>query len=131
MSTELEIFAQIAEIDEKLAQNRSEETQLKEKRRALEEQALEIMSVSGLDKITVNGRTVYCAQNVVAKLLQDRQMVAEALAKHGFANMVKYDYNTRSLNALIKEFLDEGGIPEELSKYIEPCYISQIRSRKA
>jgi hypothetical protein len=131
MSTELEIFAQIAEIDEKLAQNRSEETQLKEKRRALEEQALEIMSVSGLDKITVNGRTVYCAQNVVAKLLQDRQMVAEALAKHGFASMVKYDYNTRSLNALIKEFLDEGGIPEELSKYIEPCYISQIRSRKA
>jgi hypothetical protein len=131
MSTELEIFAQIAEIDEKLAQNRSEEAQLKEKRRALEEQALEIMSVSGLDKITVNGRTVYCAQNIVAKLLQDRQTVAEALAKNGFANMVKYDYNTRTLNALIKEFLDDGGIPEELSRYIEPCYISQIRSRKA
>lgn len=131
MSTELEIFSQIAQIDEELAKNRSNETQLKEKRKALEEQALEIMSVSGLDKITVNGRTVYCAQNTVAKLLQDRQSVINALVKNGFNDIVKYDFNTRTLNSLIKEWIDDGGVPEGLNEYIEPCFISQIRSRKA
>ncbi len=132
MSTELEVFAEIAKIDEELAKNKSNETKLKEKRKTLEEQALEIMSVSGLDKITVNGRTIYCAQNTVAKLLRDRQSVVDALVENGFNDIVKYDFNTRTLNALLKEWLEEDGkVPEGLNEYIQPDYISQIRSRKA
>jgi len=145
MDENFKVFSRIAEIDKLLSKNNLEEKKLKEERAVLEKQGLDIMSTTGIDRLTINNRTLYLNPTVIALPLVDKHLVAKALIEAGYADIVKTDYNSRSLNSLAKEWLENNEretddplvddlnsqVPESLREFLSITTIDRISSRKS
>ena len=127
----IDVFAELVEIDEKLAANKNLANELSTRRAVIEKQVLDIMANTGISKITVNGRTVFQRPSFYAKQLVPKDQVANALIEAGFQSMVKNDFNSNSLNAMVAEWIKAGdGIPEALQGVIDSVTITRVQSRK-
>jgi len=119
--------------------------QLAELEEALVPQFIE----DGVQRMTVDGRTIALARNVYASPLNDRSEVAAALKASELGQYVAENYNSNSLAAFVREVArdigeqcENGGrllseddvraaLPAPLGKTLKISFVHCLRSRKA
>jgi hypothetical protein len=131
MPLEMEQIARLVEIDTELAKTRAEEKDLKEERRKIEEFLLNHLPENNIDKITVNGRTVFIRQSIKAAYT-NKALATLALKKANLTDLVKEDFNANRLHAYVREQVQNGyPLPPELDGIIKPITIDQVSSIKS
>jgi len=115
----------------------------------LEEALVPQFVEDGVQKMTVDGRTVSLTQDVYASPLNDREDVVDALKHSELGQYVAENYNTNSLTAFVREVKrevesrakDEGrmfdendvraALPEPLGRALKISFVHKLSSRKA
>ena len=105
---------------------------LKARRAELVEQILDAWGEAGLDRVHVNGRTVYLRTDRYAKV-EDKQAAIKLLKLSSLGRgIVQETYNSNTLSALVRELLDErGGLPVTWEGVISYSEKSDVRVLKS
>ncbi len=103
----------------------------------------------GVQRMTVDGRTVSIQQDVYASPLNDREDVVEALKRSELGQYVGENYNTNSLTAFVREVKREvearaqhedrmyseddvrAALPKPLGRALKISFVHKLSSRKA
>lgn len=119
--------------------------QLDELEEALVPQFIE----DGVQRMTVDGRTVSVQQDVYASPLNDREDVVDALKQSELGQYVAENYNTNSLTAFVREVKRDvelrahgenriyteddvrAALPEPLGRALKISFVHKLSSRKA
>ena len=127
------------------AQKRNLQDLLKEIQGQLNELELDILNYFIEEKrnnVTQNGYTIYLKKQIYAKVISDdtdengqaRQRAAYALKDAGdhWSKLVKEDFNTKTLTAALKEWLDDKKpLPESFEGVISVSEVYDVLVRKA
>ena len=83
---------------------------------ALEEECYTKMCDVGVQSINIKGKTAYCRTDVFCSMAADHKEEAGAwLKEEGYADLFYETINSRTLSAVMKEFMKDGGeLPTEL-----------------
>jgi vacuolar-type H+-ATPase subunit I/STV1 len=127
------------------AELKSVKQQLDDLEEALVPQFIE----DGVQKMTVDGRTVSIQQDVYASPLNDREDVVDALKQSELGQYVAENYNTNSLTAFVREVKRDvelraqsenrmyteddvrSALPEPLGRALKISFVHKLSSRKA
>lgn len=71
------------------------------------EAAIEALLAAGYSAVDVDGRHVKLSQKASAKPAEDRAAIIEALKTSSVSGLVAEDYNTRTLDSVVNEILDD------------------------
>jgi len=118
-------------------QRRELEQQLKEIKAAmadLEEPVLSYFEEKGIDRVTINGITLYPRRELWAAMAEgmDQEKVCQALIAAGLEEYVGLRFNTTSLSAFLRDLEAEGQpLPPELEGVIVPVEKFKVGTRKA
>jgi methionine synthase II (cobalamin-independent) len=97
-----------------------EKARLETLERQLKDKVLEYFAENGLDKVTIDGQTLYTTTKVWARLDGDVETVAPALQFYGLGYLIKPTVNTNSLSSWYREQLDTGQeIPQGLQAILK------------
>jgi len=115
----------------------------------LEEVLIPQFLENGMQRATVDGRTVYIRRDIRVRPAGDRQAVVDALKASDLEAYVKENYNDRSFEAYVREIakdlqeqaesedriLDEQGViaalPESVGSAVKVLFIHTLSSQKA
>jgi vacuolar-type H+-ATPase subunit I/STV1 len=127
------------------AELKSVKQQLDDLEEALVPQFIE----DGVQRMTVDGRTVSIQQDVYASPLNDRDDVVDALKQSELGQYVAENYNTNSLTAFVREVKRDvelraqsenrmyteddvrSALPEPLGRALKISFVHKLSSRKA
>jgi vacuolar-type H+-ATPase subunit I/STV1 len=127
------------------AELKSVKQQLDDLEEALVPQFIE----DGVQRMTVDGRTVSIQQDVYASPLNDREDVVDALKQSELGQYVAENYNTNSLTAFVREVKRDvelraqsenrmyteddvrSALPEPLGRALKISFVHKLSSRKA
>lgn len=127
------------------AEIKSVKQQLDDLEEALVPQFIE----DGVQRMTVDGRTVSIQQDVYASPLNDREDVVDALKQSELGQYVAENYNTNSLTAFVREVKRDvelraqsenrmyteddvrSALPEPLGRALKISFVHKLSSRKA
>ena len=92
---------------------------LKDEVKVLEAAIIEDFATTGIDKITINGQTIFIQKQIWAKV-EDKQKAIDMLKASEYYNHYVYEtYNTQQISAVIREYLKNGDeIPPEFKDVI-------------
>ena len=92
---------------------------IKDELKTLEASIIEDFATAGIDKITINGQTIFIQKQIWAKV-EDKQKAIDMLKASEYYNHYVYEtYNTQQISAVIREYIKNGDeIPKELSDVI-------------
>jgi hypothetical protein len=115
----------------------------------LEEALVPQFIEDGVQRMTVDGRTVSIQQDVYASPLNDREDVVDALKQSELGQYVAENYNTNSLTAFVRELKRDvelrakgenrmyteddvrAALPEPLGRALKISFVHKLSSRKA
>ena len=115
----------------------------------LEEALIPQFIDDGVQRMTVDGRTVAIQQDVYASPLNDRDDVVDALKQSELGQYVAENYNSNSLTAFVREVKREvesrahdenriyseddvrAALPEALGRALKISFVHKLSSRKA
>ena len=121
--------ARIAQIDEERGELRKAMADLDDERQGLEEIVLEQFADTGVQSVTLNGRTVYLYSQEWAKVLDgDQARGVEAAGELGLSEAVTV--STARLSAMVRENPSLKDLPGFVAAFASEVKYS-IRSRKA
>lgn len=106
---------------------------IKDEADALEQSLLEDFASEGLDRMTVDGNTVYLHRQLWAKVANDvsRSEVVSAMKEAGASHFVHETYNHQTISAWLRELESEGEeLPAELQGLIEGHERYSLRVRR-
>jgi len=127
------------------AELKSVKQQLDDLEEALVPQFIE----DGVQRMTIDGRTVSIQQDVYASPLNDRDDVVDALKQSELGQYVAENYNTNSLTAFVREVKRDvelraqsesriyteddvrAALPEPLGRALKISFVHKLSSRKA
>ena len=127
------------------AELKSVKQQLDDLEEALVPQFIE----DGVQRMTIDGRTVSIQQDVYASPLNDREDVVDALKQSELAQYVAENYNTNSLTAFVREVKRDvelraqsenriyteddvrAALPQPLGRALKISFVHKLSSRKA
>ena len=128
---DVKAMQELVQIDEEISDLQGKLSRLKERRGQLEPHIMQDLIDNNIDKITMNGRTIYIHTRYFAKISSKTNAI-KALKEAGFDEYINEGYNTTSLNALIAEMVrGETPMPPEFGDAIKPDSKLTIRSTKA
>jgi hypothetical protein len=120
---------------------------LEERRRALEAEieavkaeAAELEALllpqfeqSGLERVAIDGRTVYVERKLWAKAKDgDKAAVCKALKRCRLGDYVEETFNTNSLSAYVRELDREGRpLPPSLATVLDVSEVFRLRTRRS
>ena len=92
---------------------------LKDELKTLEAAIIEDFATTGIDKITINGQTIFIQKQIWAKV-EDKQKAIDMLKASEYYNHYIYEtYNTQQISAVIREYIKNGDeIPPEFKDVI-------------
>ena len=92
---------------------------LKDELKTLEAAIIEDFATTGIDKITINGQTIFIQKQIWAKV-EDKQKAIDMLKASEYYNHYVYEtYNTQQISAVIREYIKNGDeIPPEFKDVI-------------
>ena len=92
---------------------------LKDELKTLEAAIVEDFATAGIDKITINGQTIFIQKQIWAKV-EDKQKAIDMLKASEYYNHYVYEtYNTQQISAVIREYIKNGDeIPPEFKDVI-------------
>ncbi len=92
----------------------------------LEKPLIEQLIESPMDKLCMQGKTVFLKDVVVAKISDKDQAIA-LLKADGFTEYISEKYNYNSISKLVRDQLDEfGEVPESFGEVIKPLTITRL-----
>jgi hypothetical protein len=120
-------------LDERIKVLDAQLTTLKATRKAMQEQILDDFADSSVERVTIDGRTVYCQRQIWAHPLFSREAVATALKEAGYGELVTDTFNLNSLSAVLRdrERAGDSPVPPELEGIIGIREDYSVRSVKA
>jgi hypothetical protein len=114
----VEKAAEFVDLTKRRKELQEELTRVEEKLKALSAQLIQAFETSpGVNKISVNGMTVFPRRQVFASPKVDREHAIQVLKDAGYGSFVQPNYNANSVTALVRELerdgkLDESGLKE-------------------
>ena len=92
---------------------------LKDEVKVLEAAIVEDFATAGIDKITINGQTIFIQKQIWAKV-EDKQKAIDMLKASEYYNHYIYEtYNVQQISAVIREYIKNGDeIPPEFKDVI-------------
>lgn len=126
MTTLQEVLARSVELTREKRQLKAREKEVNDELRQLTQQALELMLDGGqiVKGVRVNGMTVYVQEKIFGRPMDgDMERLCAALKQRPeYAPLVKEAVHSSSLNAFVKEFMDETSgevrLPADLQEVI-------------
>jgi len=127
----------------------AEQKQVKQQLDDLEDALVPQFIQDGIQKMTVDGRTVSLVHDIYASPLYDRDDVVAALKQSELGQYVAENYNTNSLTALVREVKREvesqaqqeqrpydeedirAALPSPLGQALKISFVHKLSSRKA
>lgn len=112
----------------------SEASGVKEEADQIEQRLLEDFAEQGVDRMSVNGHTVYLHRQLWARVPEGvtRAEVVEALEEAGLGHFVRRQYNTQTVSAWLRDLeREEEELPPELYGMIEGSERYSLRVRRA
>ena len=87
---------------------------------------------AGVDRMTVEGRTIFIKHDIWAKLLKGRKEAIEALKKAELEEYVAENFNMNSLSAYVREKIKNGEpLPKSFDGIIDASHVYKARSVKS
>jgi hypothetical protein len=115
------------EIMEKIRAHEGEIDDLKEKKKALEEKLLANFRKAGIDRVTVEGKTIWLRRDVRASAGGNMEGLVSALREEGQDEFIKESVNANTLSAWVREFDPNGDLPpDEIKKKLPPAVAAVI-----
>ena len=92
---------------------------LKDELKILEAAIIEDFATTGIDKITINGQTIFIQKQIWAKV-EDKQKAIDMLKASEYYNHYIYEtYDVQQISAVIREYIKNGDeIPPEFKDVI-------------
>jgi len=123
----------MADIDTERARLKAALETLDKERRVLEDKLLEDAEANGIQRMTVNGRTVYVRSELWAAAAVDRDDAVAALKAAGLGSLVNETYNAQTLSAWVRNELPQTPdgmpiLPDDLVEHIKVASKTSIRS---
>jgi hypothetical protein len=127
----------------------AEQKQVKQQLDDLEQVLVPQFIQDGIQKMTVDGRTVSLVHDIYASPLYDREDVVAALKQSELGQYVAENYNTNSLTAFVREVKREvesqaqqeqrpydeedirAALPAPLGQALKVSFVHKLSSRKA
>lgn len=127
----------------------AEQKQVKQQLDDLEQTLVPQFIQDGIQKMTVDGRTVSLVHDIYASPLYDREDVVAALKQSELGQYVAENYNTNSLTAFVREVKREvdsqaqqeqrpydeedirAALPAPLGQALKISFVHKLSSRKA
>jgi len=129
---DIEIFKELVALDEEKANLNKRLGEITARRADIETFIVDQMVDSGIDKITINGRTLSISSMKWAKIESTREQVIAALKEAGLEEYVTIGFNSQSLSAYIRNQLESGEpLPPELNGHVGVDTKIGVRSNKA
>jgi len=123
----IELIKKYIEIKTHLKHHSSEADKFKAQAIELEEQIIEEFNQDGINRITVDGKTVYVSKTIWPKII-DKQKAIDILKASEYSHYISESYNTKQLASLLRELVEEEGkLPDSFAGYIE---ISEVYKPK-
>lgn len=99
----------------------------------LEASLLPQFEQAGMERVSIDGRTVYIERKLWAKPKEgDKQAVCKALKRARLGDYVQESYNSNSLSAYIRELDREGrSLSPGLAKVLEVSEVFKLRTRSS
>jgi hypothetical protein len=88
---------------------------------------------AGIERVSVDGRTVYIERKLWAKAKYgDKAAVCKALKRCRLGSFVEESYNSNSLSGLIREWdSEEKPLPPSLREVLEVSEVFRLRTRRS
>ena len=121
------------DFEERRRQLEAEIDAVKAEATQLEEALLPQFEQGGLEKVSIDGRTVYLERKLWAKAKDgDKGAVCKALKRAHLGDYVEETFNTNSLSAYVRE-LDREGKPlgPSLREVLEISEVFRLRTRRS
>lgn len=126
----MEVLKKLLAIRAKLADLKTQTDQAQAEEKKLKDQALEYFAENSLDKVSIDGQTIYTTTKVWARLPEPDTAIP-VLQQHGLGFLVKPTVNTNSLSSWYREQLDTGQeLPQALLDVIKVSDSPDIAVRK-
>ena len=99
----------------------------------LEQRLLPQFEQSGLERVAIDGRTVYIERKLWAKAKEgDKAAVCKALKRCRLGDYVEETFNTNSLSAYVRELdREERQLPATLAAVLDVSEVFKLRTRKS
>jgi hypothetical protein len=120
-------------LEERRRQLEAEIDAIKAEAAQLEESLLPQFEQTGLEKVSIDGRTVYIERKLWAKAKDgDKAAVCKALKRAHLGDYVEETFNTNSLSAYVRELDREGRpLPPSLREVLEVSEVFKLRTRRS
>jgi hypothetical protein len=143
---DLELMRQWMSLDERKRQLKADLDEVNAQLDEIDDAVTNEFIANGIDKVSIDGRTVYVACDRWPKVLKDKPSLLSAMRTNGLGDFVKEDFNTQSLRGVINEwirnYLDnvpdeqrgvadvQQAIPEALREVLGVSEVYTVKSRK-
>lgn len=107
----MEIIKRIIEIKEEVEKREAELKKLKAEFADMEPQVINYMEAEGLQKVTIDDRTVYVKRQVWASLDRSNSRALEILRDNGLGDFIEEKVNSQRISAYVREVEKDGDIP--------------------
>jgi len=120
-------------LEERRRQLEAEIDTLKAEAAELEQALMPQFEQAGIERVSVDGRTVYVERKLWAKARDgDKAAVCKALKRCRLGDYVEETFNTNSVSAYIRELDREGRpLPASLREVLEVSEVFKLRTRRS
>ena len=129
---DISIIKELVTLDKEKAELDSRLDEIKQRRADIATVVEDMMIDAGIDKITIDGRTVHIASQIWAKVESTKEQVINALKEAGLEEYITVGYNSQSLSAYVRNELEANQeLPEALRGHLGHSTKTYVRSTKA
>jgi len=120
-------------LEERRKQLEAEVDTIKIEAAELEERLLPQFEQSGMERVAIDGRTVYVERKLWAKAKEgNKPAVCKALRRCRLGDYVEETFNTNSLSAYVRERDRDGRpLPPSLAVVLDVSEVFKLRSRRS
>jgi hypothetical protein len=120
-------------LDERRHELEAEIDTIKAEAAELEQRLLPEFERSGMERVSIDGRTVYIERKLWAKAKAgDRAAVCKALKRCRLGDYVEETFNTNSLSAYVRELdREERQMPPTLAAVLDVSEVFKLRTRRS
>lgn len=120
-------------LEERRRQLEAEVDSVKAEAAELEQRLLPQFEQSGMERVFIDGRTVYIERKLWARAKDgDKHAVCRALKRCRLGDYVEETFNTNSLSAYVRELdREERPLPPALAAVLEVSEVFKLRTRRS
>lgn len=104
----MEKIKRIIEIKKQLDELDAQSKKLKAEYEALEPEVIQYLEQEGLDKVTMDGRTVFVRRQLWASVNKENPFALDILREQGLGDFIEEKVNSQRISSYVREFEKNG-----------------------